>query len=102
MIDNLPLKIDETEMEEGHLKFCDFIINNIYQEYKLDEKYLIKIVKILISIYQEQNLSNENINNKIKSIFCNNIELRQIIEKVYNEYNKENNVNKSKIEILIK
>ena len=100
-IDNLPLKIDETEMEEGHNILCDFIINKIYKDLNLDEKYLDKIIKVLINIYNEDNLSNDEINNKIKSIF-HNIELRQIIEKIYNEYNKENNKYKTKIELLIK
>ena len=101
-IDNLPLNIDETEMEEGHIILCEFILNNIYKEYNLEEKYLIKIIKILINIYQEKNVSNQSINDKIKNIFHNKVELRQFIEKIYNEYNKENNVNKNKIEILIK
>ena len=101
-LENLPLNIDETEIEEGHTILCDFLINNIYKEYNLEEKYLNKILQILINIYQEENLSNQEINDKIKLIFHNNNELRPIIEKIYNEYKNENNVNKNKIEILIK
>ena len=101
-LENLPLNIDETEIEEGHTILCDFLINNIYKEYNLEEKYLNKILQILINIYQEENLSNQEINNKIKLIFHNNNEFRPIIEKIYNEYKNENNVNKNKIEILIK
>jgi hypothetical protein len=100
-LDNLPLNIDETEMEEGHTILCDFIINNIYKEYNLEEKYLNKMIKILINIFQEENLSNEEINNKIKLIIQKKNEIRPIIEKIFNEYKKDNNVNKNKIEILI-
>ena len=99
-IDNLPLKVDETEMEEGHDILCDFIINKIYKNVNLGEKYLEKIIKALVNIYGESNLSNNEINGKIKTIF-HNIELRQIIEKIYNDNNKENNQYKTKIEILI-
>ena len=103
-IDNLPLNIDETEMEEGHIILCDFIINNIYKEYNIKENYLNKVINIFINIYKEENKSNQEINDKIKLIFKNNNELRLIIEKIYNEYKNENenNVNKSKIEIIIK
>ena len=101
-IENLPFNIDETEMEEGHMILCDFILENIYKEYNLEEKYLDKIIKILIDIYERENVSNAINNEKIKNIFNKNNELRPYIEKIYNEYNKENNVNKSKIENLIK
>ena len=101
-IDNLPLNVDETEMEEGHIILCDFIVNNIYKKYNLGEKYLNKILKIFVDIYQRENVSNKAIDDRIKNLFCNNAELKPFIEKIYHEYNKENLINKTKIENLIK
>ena len=101
-IDNLPLNFDETEMEEGHLILSEFILNNNYKNCNLNEIYLNKILQILINIYQEQNLSNQEIDGKIKTIFSNIIELRPMIEKIYNDFQNNNNTNVNKIKQLVK
>ena len=101
-IDNLPLNFDETEMEEGHLILAEFILNNNYKNCNLNENYLNKILQILINIYQEENLSNQEIDGKIKTIFSNIIELRPMIEKIYNDFQNNNNINVNKIKQLVK
>ena len=67
-IDNLPIQYDETEMEEGHNILCEFILNNKHQLYKLDEEHYYTIIRILLDIYKEQNLTNGDIDKKIKDI----------------------------------
>ena len=99
-IDNLPLSLDETEMEEQHDILCNFIINNKYQEFNLEKNTLIKCFKALINLYKDKIRSNSYINSKIETIFKNN-EFKEIIEKIYIEYSKEKNVNTNKIEKLI-
>ena len=106
-IDNLPLIYDETEMEEGHNILCEFIINNKHTFYNLSEEDYYKIIKIFIYIYKEKNLTNSNINKKIKDIIKNKKEFRPIIENIYNEYKKQQknkNINKyiEKIEDIAK
>ena len=101
-IDNLPLNFDETEMEEGHLILTEFILNNNYKNCNLNENYLNKILQILINIYQEQNLSNQDIDSKIKTIFSNIVELRPLIEKIYNDFQSNSNTNVNKIKQLVK
>ena len=106
-IENLPIHYDETEMEEGHNILCEFILNNKHKLYKLDEDHYYKIIKILLDIYKEQNLTNGDINKKIKDIFKNMNEFRPIIEKIYNEYKikqKNKKINKyiEKIEEITK
>ena len=101
-VDNLPLNFDETEMEEGHLILAEFILNNNYKNYNLNENHLNKILKILITIYQEQSLSNQEIDGKIKTIFNNILELRPMIEKIYNDFQNNNNINVNKIKLLVK
>ena len=99
-IDNLPLSLDETEMEEEHDILCNFIINNKYKEYNLEKNALIKCFKALINIYKDKVKSNSDINIKIEAIF-KNYEYKEIIEKIYIEYSKENNINTNKFEKLI-
>ena len=99
-IDNLPLSLDETEMEEEHDILCNFIINNKYKEYNLEKNALIKCFKALINIYKDKVKSNSDINIKIEAIF-KNYEFKEIIEKIYIEYSKENNINTNKFEKLI-
>ena len=101
-IDNLPLNFDETEMEEGHLILAEFILNNNYKNCNLNENYSNKILQILINIYQEENLSNQEIDGKIKTIFSNIVELRPMIEKIYNDFQNNNNINVNKIKQLVK
>ena len=93
-IDNLPIKYDETEMEEGHNILCEFILNNKHISYKLNEEFYDKIIKIFLDIYKESKLSNSDINKKIKEIFKTKNEFRTIIEKIYNE-NKNQQKNKN-------
>ena len=85
-IENLPIKYDETEMEEGHNILCEFIISNKHILYNLDEEHCSKIIKIFLEVYKEQNLSNSDINKKIREIIKNRNELSPLIEKIYNEY----------------
>ena len=88
-IENLPIKYDETEMEEEHDILCEFIINNNHSKYNFDENHLYKIVKIFLEIYKEKNTSNNDIDKKIKLIIKNKVEFRNVIEKIYNEYNSQ-------------
>ena len=88
-IENLPIKYDETEMEEGHNILCEFILNNKHITYGLSEEYYFKIIKVFIDIFKENNLTNANINKKIKDIFKNKKEFRPVIENIYNEYKKQ-------------
>ena len=99
-IDNLPLSLDETEMEEQHDILSNFIINNKYQEFNLEKNTLIKCFKALINLYKDKIRSNSYINSKIETIFKNN-EFKEIIETIYIEYSKEKNMNTNKIEKLI-
>ena len=85
-IENLPIKYDETEMEEEHDILCEFILNNKHKFYNFDEIHLYKIVKIFLEIYKEKNSSNGDIDKKIKFIFKNKEEFRDVIDKIYNEY----------------
>ena len=96
-IDNLPIKYDETEMEEGHNILCEFILSNKHILYNLDEEHCSKIIKIFLEVYKEQNLSNSDINKKIREIIKNRNELSPLIEKIYNEYKiQKNNKNAKK------
>ena len=88
-IENLPIKYDETEMEEEHDILCEFIINNKHSLYNFDEIHLYKIVKIFLEIYKEKNSSNNDIDKKIKLIIKNKVEFRNVIDKIYNEYNSQ-------------
>ena len=96
-IENLPIKYDETEMIEGHNILCEFVLSNRHISYNLDEEDCCKIIKIFIYIYKEKDLSNTDINKKIKEIFKNKSELNPLIEKIYNQYKiqqKNKNVKK--------
>ena len=88
-IENLPIKYDETEMEEEHDILCEFIINNKHILYKIDEIHLYKIVKIFLEIYKEKNSSNNDIDKKIKLIIKSKVEFRNVIDKIYNEYKSQ-------------
>ena len=88
-IENLPIKYDETEMEEEHDILCEFIINNKHILYNYDEIHLYKIVKIFLEIYKEKNSSNNDIDKKIKLIIKNKVEFRNVIDKIYNEYKSQ-------------
>ena len=88
-IENLPIKYDETEMEEEHDILCEFILKNNHTLMNFDEVHLYKIVKILLQIYKEKNSSNGDIDKKIKFIFKNKEEFRNVIDKVYNEYKSQ-------------
>ncbi len=106
-IENLPIKYDETEIEEGHNILCEYILNNKQISNNIDETHLNKIIKIFLEIYKDKNLTNGDIDKKIKNIFKNKNEFRPIIEKIYNEYKtqqKNKNINKyiQKIEELTK
>ncbi len=96
-IENLPIKYDETEMIEGHNILCEFVLSNRHISYNLDEEDCCKIIKIFIYIYKEKDLSNTDINKKIKEIFKNKSELNPLIENIYNQYKiqqKNKNVKK--------
>ena len=96
-IENLPIKYDETEMIEGHNILCEFVLSNRHISYNLDEEDCCKIIKIFIYIYKEKDLSNTDINKKIKEIFKNKSELNPLIEKIYNQFKiqqKNKNVKK--------
>ena len=88
-IENLPIKYDETEMEEEHDILCEFIINNKHILYNIDEIHLYKIVKIFLEIYKEKNSSNNDIDKKIKLIIKSKVEFRNVIDKIYNEYKSQ-------------
>ena len=88
-IENLPIKYDETEMEEEHDILCEFIINNKHILYNIDEIHLYKIVKIFLEIYKEKNSSNNDIDKKIKLITKSKVEFRNVIDKIYNEYKSQ-------------
>ena len=88
-IENLPIKYDETEMEEEHDILCEFIINNKHILYNFDEIHLYKIVKIFLEIYKEKNSSNNDIDKKIKLIIKSKVEFRNVIDKIYNEYKSQ-------------
>ena len=88
-IENLPIKYDETEMEEEHDILCEFIINNKHILYNIDEIHLYKIVKIFLEIYKEKNSSNNDIDKKIKLIIKGKVEFRNVIDKIYNEYKSQ-------------
>ena len=88
-IENLPIKYDETEMEEEHNILCEFIMKNGHNLFNFDEIHLYKIIKIFLEIYKEKNLTNADIDNKIKYIFKNKSEFRNVIDKIYNEYNSQ-------------
>ena len=85
-IENLPIKYDETEMEEEHDILCEFILKDKHKFYNFDEIHLYKIVKIFLEIYKEKNSSNGDIDKKIKFIIKNKEEFRNVIDKIYNEY----------------
>ena len=96
-IDNLPIRYDETETEEGHNILCEYILNNKHVSNNMDESHLNKIIKIFLDIYKEKDLTNGDIDKKIKNIFKNKNEFRPIIEKIYNEFKsqqKNKNINK--------
>ena len=106
-IDNLPIQYDETEMEEGHNILCEFILNNKHKLYNLDEEHYYKIIKILLNVYKEKNLTNGDIDKKIKDILKNKKEFSPIIENIYSQYKtkqKNKNINKyiEKIEEITK
>ena len=88
-IENLPIKYDETEMEEEHDILCEFIINNKHILHNFDEIHLYKIVKIFLEIYKEKNSSNNDIDKKIKLIIKSKVEFRNVIDKIYNEYKSQ-------------
>ena len=85
-IENLPIKYDETEMEEEHDILCEFILKDKHKFYNFDEIHLYKIIKIFLEIYKEKNSSNGDIDKKIKFIIKNKEEFRNVIDKIYNEY----------------
>ena len=88
-IENLPIKYDETEMEEEHAILCEFIMNNKHTLFNFDEIHMHKIIKIFLEIYKEKSLSNADINEKIKFIVKNKGEFRNVIDKIYNEYKSQ-------------
>ena len=87
-------------MKEGHEIFCDFIINSE----KIEDEIFGKAIKILIEVFQDSNLSDDDTNKKIKNIFKNKIEYKKAIEKEYNNIKNmnENDENLSKIVNLLK
>ena len=87
-IENLPLKYDETEMEEGHDILCEFILKDKHKIVNFDEMHIYKLIKIFIEIYKES-LSNGDIDKKIKLIIKNKEEFRNTIDKIYNEYKNQ-------------
>ena len=87
-IENLPLKYDETEMEEGHDILCEFILKDKHKIINFDEMHIYKLIKIFIEIYKES-LSNGDIDKKIKLIIKNKEEFRNTIDKIYNEYKNQ-------------
>jgi hypothetical protein len=88
-IENLPIRYDESEMEEEHDILCEFILKNKHTLLNIDELHLYKIIKILIEIYKENNSSNGDIDKKIQFIFKNKGEFRNVIDKIYNEYQSQ-------------
>ena len=105
-IENLPIKYDETEMEESHNILCQYILNNNNTN-KFDQEHLNKITKIFLEIYKEKNSSNRDIDNKIKEIIKKKNEFQSIIQNIFNEYKaqqRNKNINKivEKIKELMK
>jgi hypothetical protein len=95
-IENLPIKYDETEMEENHNILCQYILknNNINN---FSQENLNKIIKIFLEIYKEKNSSNRDIDNKIKEILKNKNEFQSLIQNQFNEYKSQQrnkNINK--------
>ena len=95
-IENLPIKYDETEMEENHNILCQYILknNNINN---FGQENLNKIIKIFLEIYKEKNSSNRDIDNKIKEILKNKNEFQSLIQNQFNEYKSQQrnkNINK--------
>ena len=88
-IENLPIKYDETEMEEEHDILCEFILNNKHNYMNFDEIHLYKIIKIFLEIYKEKDSSNGDIDKKIKLIFHQKSEFIPVINKIYNEYESQ-------------
>ena len=88
-IENLPIKYDETEMEEEHDILCVFILNNKHNYMNFDEIHLYKIIKIFLEIYKEKDSSNGDIDKKIKLIFHQKSEFIPVINKIYNEYESQ-------------
>ena len=89
-LENLPLSFDETEMEEGHDILCNYIINNNFNKYIIEEGYKCKIIKILINIYKDEIKSNSTINDKIESILKSEY-FKDILKNIYIESCNENN-----------
>ena len=105
-IENLPIKYDETEMEESHNILCQYILNNNNTN-KFDQEHLNKITKIFLEIYKEKNSSNRDIDNKIKEIIKKKNKFQSIIQNIFNEYKaqqRNKNINKivEKIKELMK
>ena len=95
-IENLPIKFDETEMEENHNILCQYILKNNTTN-KFGQEHLNKITKIFLEIYKEKNSSNRDIDNKIKEIIKNKKEFQSIIQNKFNEYKaqqRNKNINK--------
>ena len=88
-IENLPIKYDETEMEEEHDILCEFILNNKHNYMNFDEIHLYKIIKIFLEIYKEKDSSNGDIDKKIKLIFHQKSDFISVINKIYNEYESQ-------------
>ena len=108
-IEKLPLNYDETEMEEGHDILCDYILSGRYKNDNIDEFHLCKVLMALISVYKEKDLTNKDIDDKIKNIISAKTEFRPMIEKIYAKYkelaqNNDKNAEryKKKVEELIK
>ena len=100
-IDNLPLNIDETEMEEGHNILCNFIINEKYKKYNIEELNCNKITKIIINIYKDEKKSSSEINNKIELLFKKE-DFKDILKNIYIEsLNGRNNDVVNKIKFFI-
>ena len=97
---NLPIKYDETEQEQQHIWLADIFINkrelipiNCYEHY----------FATLAKIYNSK-MSNDEINKKIFTIFNDYVKkednLRQIVDKIYNNPNTDKVV-KNKLKKLI-
>ena len=97
---NLPIKYDETEQEQQHIWLADIFINkrelipiNCYEHY----------FATLAKIYNSK-MSNDEINKKIFTIFNDYVKkednLRQIVDKIYNNPNTDEVV-KNKLKKLI-
>lgn len=99
---NLPIKYDETESIEQHTILCDFVLNKPESAYAADLVNLDHIVRVFVKIYSSENMSNEEIDEKIRTIVRQWKQNKQFADCVENIKNSSENSMKKKINNLMK